>query len=93
MCFYPECPEFRQRVEAGERGARIAIDDASDDARVRVDPAQLGQLFINLVQNGLAAAHEAGRPARIELRARKRAGRVVFEVSGEDVQVPSQAFA
>ena len=83
------CRDLLQ-VEAGERGARIAIDDASDGARVRVDPAQLGQLFINLVQNGLAAAHEAGRPARIELRAVRRAGRVVFEVSDNGTGVPAE---
>ena len=67
--------------EAVERGARIAVEDATNGARVRVDPAQLGQLFINLVQNGLAAAHEAGRPPRIELRAIQRGNRVAFEVA------------
>ena len=77
-------------VEATERGARIAIEDLSGGARVRVDPAQLGQLFINLVQNGMAAAHEAGRPARIELRALRRGGRAVFEVADNGAGVPAE---
>jgi signal transduction histidine kinase len=74
------CRDLLQ-VEAAERGARIAIEDSTGGARVRVDPAQLGQLFINLVQNGMAAAHAAGRPPRVELRALSRGGRTVFEVS------------
>lgn len=81
------CRDLLQ-VEAGERGARIGIEDATGGARVRVDPAQLGQLFINLVQNGLAAAHEAGRPPRIELRALTVGGRTAFEVSDNGTGVP-----
>ena len=82
------CRDLLQ-AEAGRRGARIGIEDATDGARVRVDPAQLGQLFINLVQNGLAAAHEAGRPPRIDLRALLRGGRVAFEVTDNGVGVPA----
>lgn len=82
------CRDLLQ-VEAVERGARIAIEDATGGARVRVDPAQLGQLFINLVQNGLAAAHEAGRPPRIGLYAALRDDRVVFEVSDNGTGIPA----
>ena len=82
------CRDLLQ-VEAGERGARLAIDDATGGARVRVDPAQMGQLFINLVQNGMAAAHEAGRPPRIQLRALSRGGRAVFEVTDNGTGVPA----
>jgi signal transduction histidine kinase len=82
------CRDLLQ-VEAGERGARIAIEDATGGVRVRVDPAQLGQLFINLVQNGMAAAHEAGRPPRISLRALTRGARAVFEVSDNGAGVPA----
>ncbi len=82
------CRDLLQ-VEAGERGARIAIEDATGGARVRVDPAQIGQLFINLVQNGMAAAHEAGRPPRIRLRALARAGNAVFEVSDNGAGIPA----
>ena len=83
------CRDLLQ-VEATERGARLAIEDRTGGARVRVDPAQLGQLFINLVQNGLAAAHEAGRPPRIELRAAMRRDRVAFEVSDNGSGVPAE---
>ncbi len=81
------CRDLLQ-VEASERGARIAIEDATGGARVRVDPAQLGQLFINLVQNGLAAAQEAGRTPRIGLRALMRGGQVVFEVADNGRGIP-----
>jgi signal transduction histidine kinase len=74
------CRDLLQ-VEAVKRGARIAIEDAAGGVRVRVDPAQLGQLFINLVQNSMAAAHEAGRPPRVTLRALTRGGNTVFEVA------------
>ncbi|MFQ5350297.1 MAG: nitrogen regulation protein NR(II) [Thermoanaerobaculia bacterium] len=82
------CRDLLQ-VEAAKRGARIAIEDATGGARVRVDPAQLGQLFINLVQNGMAAAHEAGRPPRVNLRALSRGGSAVFEVSDNGTGVPA----
>lgn len=82
------CRDLLQ-VEATNRGARIAIEDATNDARVRVDPAQLGQLFINLVQNGMAAAHEAGRPPRVTLGALTRGGSTVFEVTDNGGGVPA----
>ncbi len=82
------CRDLLQ-AEAVERGARIAVEDSTRGARVRVDPAQLGQLFINLVQNGFAAAHEAGRPPRIELRALERGSRVVFEVVDNGTGIPA----
>ncbi len=81
------CRDLLQ-VEATEHNARIAIDDATDGLRVRVDRAQLGQLFINLVQNGVAAAHEAGRSPRLSLRALNRGGRAVFEVSDNGTGIP-----
>ena len=81
------CRDLLQ-VEAAKRGARIAIEDSTGGARLRVDPAQLGQLFINLVQNGMAAAHEAGRPARVTLRALSRGASAVFEVSDNGAGVP-----
>jgi signal transduction histidine kinase len=82
------CRDLLQ-VEATERNARIAIDDATDGLRVRVDRGQLGQLFINLVQNGVAAAHEAGRSPRLTLRALNRGGSTVFEVSDNGTGIPA----
>jgi signal transduction histidine kinase len=82
------CRDLLQ-ADARRRGAQIGIEDATDGVQVRVDAAQLGQLFINLVQNGLAAAAEAGRTPRIAMRAKLRGGQVVFEVSDNGVGIPA----
>lgn len=57
-------------VLAGEiqkRRARVAVNDRSNGARVRVDPAQMNQLLLNLAQNALLAAEEADRTPILEL--------------------------
>ncbi len=82
------CRDLLQ-AEARRSGARLAIEDQTGGARVAVDPAQLGQLFINLVQNGMAAATEAGRTPEIGLRALLRGGQVVFEVSDNGDGIPA----
>lgn len=71
-------------VLAGEiekRGARVAVDDRSNGARVRIDPAQIDQLLMNLAQNSLAAAEEAGRPPLLTLTAYRRGASVVLELT------------
>ncbi len=83
------CRDLLQ-AEAARRGARIEVEDRTGGALVRVDEAQLGQLFINLVQNALTAAEEAGRRPRIGLRARLAAGCVVFEVSDNGNGIPAE---
>ena len=77
----------RSRPASAARGSPSRTPPSG--ARVRVDPAQLGQLFINLVQNGMAAAHEAGRPPRIDMRALTRGGAVAFEVSDNGAGIPA----
>jgi signal transduction histidine kinase len=63
------------------RGGRLEVEDSSG-ALLRADVAQLTQLLLNLVQNAVAAAEEAGRPPRVLLSARRGDGdRVALEVS------------
>jgi signal transduction histidine kinase len=75
--------ERLREVLAGEiekRGARVVVEDRSNGARVRIDPAQIDQLLMNLAQNSLAAAEEAGRPPVLTLTAYRRGGAVVLEL-------------
>jgi signal transduction histidine kinase len=75
--------ERLREVLAGEiekRGARVAVEDRSNGARVRIDPAQVDQLMMNLAQNALAAAEEAGRPPALTLTAWRRGASVVLEL-------------
>jgi signal transduction histidine kinase len=76
------------RVLASEleaRGARIWIDDRSKGALVRVDPAQMSQLLLNLVQNAMAAMEERGLPPKVRLGAVLDGARVVLEVEDRGV--------
>ncbi|HMB52865.1 MAG TPA: ATP-binding protein [Thermoanaerobaculia bacterium] len=61
------------------RGIVQVSDDS--DARISADVAQLTQLLLNLVQNALASAVEAGTEPRVELAAHRRDGEVVLEVA------------
>jgi signal transduction histidine kinase len=78
--------ERLREVLAGEiekRGARVVVDDRSNGARIRVDPAQIDQLLMNLAQNSLAAAEEAGRLPVLTLTAYRRSaapGAIVLEL-------------
>jgi signal transduction histidine kinase len=90
----PRSPE-REEVRPGELFERVrevvgtavaqyrGIVQVSDhsDARISADVAQLTQLLLNLVQNALAAAVEAGTEPRVELAAHRRDGEVVLEVA------------
>ncbi len=71
-------------------GARLRLHHESDGARVRADVAQLTQLLLNLVQNGLAAAREGGHRPEIDLRARRRDGELVLEVEDNGPGVPDE---
>lgn len=66
--------------EIRDHGAEVRIRDDSEGAAVRVDRDQMSQLLLNLVQNSLAAAVEAGRRPTVELRAFALPGRLVLEV-------------
>jgi signal transduction histidine kinase len=78
-------------VLAGEienRGARVEIEDRADGAEVRVDRAQMGQLLLNLAQNGLAATQGSGRAPLVRLNCHRHATRVVLEVIDNGVGIP-----
>jgi signal transduction histidine kinase len=82
--------ERLREVLAGEiekRGARVAVEDRSNGARVRIDPAQVDQLLMNLAQNALAAAEEAGRPPALTLTAWRRGAAVVLELLDNGVGI------
>lgn len=78
------------KAEFQERGVRIAVEDLSDGWRVRVDPAQMSQLLLNLAQNALAATEESGRPPRITMTARSHEGRVALEIEDNGIGIPQE---
>jgi len=71
--------------ELEARGARLWIDDRSKGAVVKVDPAQMNQLLLNLVQNAMAAMEERGLPPKVRLAAVLDGSRVVLEVEDRGV--------
>jgi signal transduction histidine kinase len=83
--------ERLREVLAGEiekRGARVVVEDRSNAARVRIDPAQVDQLLMNLAQNALAAAEDAGRPPVLTLTAYRRGSAVVLELMDNGIGIP-----
>ncbi len=84
--------ERLREVLAGEiekRGAQVAVEDRSNAARVRIDPAQIDQLLMNLAQNALAAAEDAGRPPVLTLTAYRRGSAVVLELMDNGIGIPA----
>jgi signal transduction histidine kinase len=80
-------------VLAGEiqkRGARVEVEDRSGGASVRVDRGQMTQLLLNLAQNSLAAAEEAGRRPLLRLTASRQGGSVLLEVEDNGVGIPPE---
>ncbi len=78
-------------VLAGEiqkRRARIAVHDRSQGARVRVDPAQINQVLLNLTQNALAAAEEADRTPLLELSVHRQGAWVQLKVADNGGGIP-----
>ncbi len=71
-------------------GGRVEIEDRSG-THLHGDLAQLTQLLLNLVQNGVAAALEAGREPVIHLRASPVAGGVEIEVEDNGTGIPEEA--
>lgn len=51
-------------------GERVGCDVPDQPVRARFDEAELRRALINLIDNGLAACAEAGRPERVTLAAR-----------------------
>ena len=78
-------------VLAGEiqkRRAQVIVDDRSGGARVRVDPAQINQLLLNLVQNALLAAEDAGRAPVVRLTAQRQGPWVLLDVADNGTGIP-----
>jgi signal transduction histidine kinase len=78
-------------VLAGEiqkRGARVEVEDRSAGASARVDRGQMTQLLLNLAQNSLAAAEDAGRRPVLRLAASRQGGAVLLEVEDNGVGIP-----
>ncbi len=83
--------ERLREVLAGEiekRGAQVAVEDRSNAARVRIDTAQIDQLLMNLAQNALAAAEDAGRPPVLTFTAYRRGSAVVLELMDNGIGIP-----
>ncbi|HUG37409.1 MAG TPA: ATP-binding protein [Candidatus Limnocylindrales bacterium] len=68
----------------------VSVADRTAGAEVEVDANQLRQLLLNLVQNGLAAAEEAGRSPRILLTAERQVGSIVLGVEDNGVGIPPE---
>jgi signal transduction histidine kinase len=64
---------------------QIEIEDKSGGARIRIDPAQMNQLLLNLAQNAFNAAEEAGRRPWLKLAAVRQGAAVLLEVSDNGV--------
>lgn len=80
-------------VLAGEiqkRGARVTVEDRTGGARVRADFAQMSQLLLNLAQNSLAAAEEAGRRPILGLAATRQGPSVLLELSDNGAGIPPE---
>jgi signal transduction histidine kinase len=76
--------------EIRKRRAQVTVEDRSGAARVRVDPAQIGQLLLNLVQNSLIAAEEAGRTPVVRLTAQRQGPSVLLEVADNGTGIPAE---
>jgi signal transduction histidine kinase len=76
--------------EIQKRGARVEVEDSSGGARVRVDPAQMGQLLLNLARNAMDAAEEAGRKPVLELAVARHGPLVTLTVRDNGVGIPPE---
>jgi signal transduction histidine kinase len=88
--------ERLREVLAGEiqkRGARVEIEDRSGGARVRVDPAQMNQLLLNLAKNSFAAAEEAGRLPELRLAAYREGTAVCLELEDNGIGMSAEEQA
>ena len=87
----PELLERTRQVLCGtarSRGVRVETVDATGGARLRVDPAQVRQLLLNLAQNALEATEGSGRPPAVRLRAERRGAAAVLAVEDNGVGIP-----
>jgi signal transduction histidine kinase len=74
-------------AELQARGARLSVVDGSGGALVRVDPAQITQLLLNLLRNALAATEGGGRRPELVLAARLEGNRLALSVEDNGVGI------
>jgi signal transduction histidine kinase len=85
-----------REVLAGEiqkRRAQLEVEDRSGGARVKVDPAQINQLLLNLAQNAFSAAEEAGRAPALKLTAYRQGPMVCLEMADNGAGMTSDEQA
>ena len=82
------------RPEVETRGARLKTEDSSGGALIRVDPAQMTQLLLNLAQNAIAATEEKeGVRPQIVLAARLAGDRLALLGEDNGVGIPPEEQA
>jgi signal transduction histidine kinase len=79
--------------EIQKRRAQVVVADRSGGARVRADLSQINQLLLNLVQNALLAAEEAGRLPVVRLTAHRQGPSVLLEVADNGTGIPVEEQA
>jgi len=72
------------------RGVEVAVEDRSAGALAGVDPEQISQLLLNLVQNALAAVAGTGRRGRIVLGAERQTGQLLLWVADNGPGIPEE---
>ncbi|MFL6261485.1 MAG: two-component system sensor histidine kinase NtrB [Thermoanaerobaculia bacterium] len=82
-----------REVLAGEiqkRRVQVEMEDRSGGARVRIDPAQMNQLLLNLAQNAFNAAEEAGRRPWLRLAASRQGPSVLLELTDNGIGMTAE---
>ena len=75
--------------EAEAVRARLELIDHSQGATVKVDPAQMNQLLLNLLKNALAAVEERGQDLEVRLKASTSGETVWLEIEDQGVGMSS----
>ena len=77
-------------VEIRMRQVECKVEDLSRGAQVEVDPGQLNQLLLNLIQNALAAMDGIDRPGLLHLVAKIHDGDPAIEVTDNGSGIPDK---
>ena len=76
--------------EIRDRGVECELEDRTGGERVQVDPSQINQLLLNLMQNALAAMSESKRQGLLRLVARIDALDPVLEIIDNGQGIPDK---
>ena len=76
--------------EVRTRRVALTVEDRTGGAALRVDPAQMRQLLLNLAQNALAAVAEVPGGGRVLLAAERRGAAVELLVEDNGPGIPAQ---